>query len=312
MICLRLRAESFSQADFEGPLRHADQHDVHHDDAANYKRDQSDRRDYGGDAARKPIDLIVNLLNVNEAEIVVLVAFQLVMDAHLHLTLLESLLKQCPIMRLPMNLQALQAAEHSAIRRQWDVGMIVQRIAKHGTAFLLDSDDAHGPAGDLDRFAYRIGLREKLFAEFRAENDYVSRRLHVVRSNEPAVIDCFVFDFGHVGGDAIDVCPVQFFAVLFEINGSGCRGADLLAQGTVFEHPRVVVQAEPFVPAISLLPFLLAQRTDVGHARDHEMVDAEHTRHPVDHVSIQAADGGAHENHGRDADDHSDQGEKRA
>ena len=57
------------------------------------------------------------------------------MDAHLHLPLLESLLKQCPIMRLPMNLQALQAAEHSAIRRQWDVGMIVQRIAKHEPRF---------------------------------------------------------------------------------------------------------------------------------------------------------------------------------
>jgi hypothetical protein len=34
-----------------------------------------------------------------------------------------------------MNLQALQAAEHSAIRRQWDVGMIVQRIAKHEPRF---------------------------------------------------------------------------------------------------------------------------------------------------------------------------------
>ena len=49
------RSECLSQADFEGPLRHRDEHDIHHDDTAD---DQDDHRDRDHDGRDRAGDLI--------------------------------------------------------------------------------------------------------------------------------------------------------------------------------------------------------------------------------------------------------------
>ena len=80
-ICLRVAPSAFRKPDLERPLGHGDEHDVHHDDAADDERDQRDRHDDAGDGAGKLVDLIAEILRVDEAESVFFAADQLAMVA---------------------------------------------------------------------------------------------------------------------------------------------------------------------------------------------------------------------------------------
>src|SRR6185312_3688022 len=75
-------ADGFSQSDFKRSFGDADEHDVHHHDAADYERDQRDGNDNSRDSASELVDLIVDLLDVNEAEIVFFIAVETMLDAH--------------------------------------------------------------------------------------------------------------------------------------------------------------------------------------------------------------------------------------
>src|SRR5215831_5255445 len=301
------RTEGFAQADFKSTFCDADQHDVHHDNASDHKRDQSDRRDDSGDRSRKLIYLVIHLLNVDEPEIVFLVALQLVVNPHRHSPLVEGPLKQLPGACFAVDLQALCPSEHPSIRCDRNISVVIQRLAEHRAALLLDSNNAHRSTCDLDGFVYRICLRKELFTKFCADYDHRRGRLYFIRPDEPPIVDRFIFDLRHIGGDAVDVSAEELFTILLKINRSRCRRTDFLTERTICQHPLEVVQSQPLVSLVPLLPFLFAQRTDVCHARNHEVVYAEYPRNAIYDVRVEAAYRRPHQNHRSDTNDDPDQ-----
>src|SRR5690242_6421114 len=125
-----------------------------------------------------------------------------------------------------MYLNALEPPKHSAKSGNRNVREIVERVAKHRAALLLHTYDAHREAGNLDRFIDRIETREEFFTEFIADHDDISRSIHVVRSDESAIGDRFVFDLGHICGDTRNVRSEKLFTVLFQVDSLLNFGAD--------------------------------------------------------------------------------------
>src|SRR5215475_3147994 len=244
------------------------------------------------------ISVIVNLLDIDRAEIIILVSFQLVTDPHRHHALIERSVERLAVTRLAVNLDAVKPPEDTAIRRDRNVGEFIERVTEHRPSLLLDADDAHGEARNLDGPADGIEPGKELFADFISDYDNQSGRVHIRRPYEPPVGYRLIFDVGDVGRNSRDVGSGEFLPVLFDIDVMGDFCTHFLAKRAVFEDPLEIVKGEPFVPAIAEFPLLFAQRPYIGHSRNHEMIHAKHPGYAIDHISVQAADRRAH-NHNR-------------
>ena len=143
------RAQRLAQADLERPLGDAHQHDIHHDDAANDQRDHGDRRNHRRYRAGKLIYGVVDRLDIHHAEVVELIAHQLVLVAQLDARFFDGFLELFAVRRFAMHLQALTATEHALPGGQRDVDVIVHRVAKHRPALFFDADDGHRQVFDL-------------------------------------------------------------------------------------------------------------------------------------------------------------------
>src|SRR5215210_4713210 len=117
---LARRAQSLAQPDLEGALGHRDEHDVHHDDAADEERDGRDGDDHGRDAARQRVHLARDPLRVHDAEVVLLAPLELVLVPERGARVLDGGLERLARGRLAVNLDALAAAEDFAVGRQGD------------------------------------------------------------------------------------------------------------------------------------------------------------------------------------------------
>ena len=71
------RPDRLAKADLERPLRNRDQHDVHHNYAADDEDDQRDRYNDGGDRTRYLIHLRIELIYIDDAECIFFCSDQL-------------------------------------------------------------------------------------------------------------------------------------------------------------------------------------------------------------------------------------------
>src|SRR5262249_53472670 len=215
----------------------ADQHDVHHHNSADDQRNKRDRSHNCSDASRKLVDLIVDLLDVDGSEIVILVAFELVMDAHRQPALLERSVKLLPVVRFAVHLNALKPAKDPAECRDRNVPEIVERVTKHRPSFLLHTDDTHREAANLERFVDRIDPWEEFFTQFVPNNDDISGSVDFIRPDKSAIGDRLVFNLGHVRGDTRNICSEKLLAVLFNVDSLLNFGPDFFAQRAILKNP---------------------------------------------------------------------------
>src|SRR5437763_237236 len=196
------RAQGFAQADFKRALGDADKHDVHHDDAADQQRNKGDRRHHAGYRAGKLIHRVINLLHINHRKIVELIAPQLMLVAQFDAGFIGGFLELLAVRGLAVNLQALAATEHPLPRRQWDVYIIVHRIAEHRATLFYDANDRHRQVSDFQRLSDWVFAGKEFLFQIIAENANHLGALDLVRQDEAPFANRLVFDIGHVGGDA--------------------------------------------------------------------------------------------------------------
>src|SRR5829696_5245846 len=284
---LARRAERLAQADLEGALRHGDEHDVHDDDAADHQGDERDGRDDHRDAARDGVDLVAQLARVDEAEVVLLAPLQLVLVPQGHPRVLDGGLELLARRRLAVYLEALAAAEDFPVGGKRDVRLVVERVAEHRAALLLDADDRHRDAADAQRAADGVYAGEELLLDVVADDDDHRGRLDLLRQEEAPLGDGLLLDGGHVGGAAGELRPVNLLALVREVNPVLELRADLGAGDAAVAHPLVVFEFEPLVAPVALLPLLLRDVPVRDHAADHEVVRAEDRRHLVHDVRVE-------------------------
>ena len=205
------------------------------------------------------------------------------------------------------------AAEEASVRRDRDVDVVVERLAEHRPAPRLDAHDAQlgarRPAASGRSASVR---REEPLAHVHAEDADRDGVVDLVRQEEAAVLDRLVLDAVHVGGDAGDLDPEDLLAAAPQVVPRVDLRPDLLARAAAAADRLEVVPLQALVAAVHPLPLLLGEVARVGHARDHEVVDAEDLGHALDHVGVHPADRRADDDHGGDADDDPDQREEGA
>src|SRR6185503_20556605 len=100
-----------------------------HNNAADDERNQSDRSDDRGNRPSEPVHLAVHRLDIDESEIIVLIALELVMDTKRKPALFERAIEHFAIVGFPVNLQRLDTAEHAPKCCQRNVCEIVERLS---------------------------------------------------------------------------------------------------------------------------------------------------------------------------------------
>src|ERR1051326_2688695 len=235
---LARRADRLSESDLEGALGHRDEHDVHHHDGPDDERDGRDRHDDERDAARERVNVVGDLARVDQPEVVVLAALQLVLVPHGRARVFDGLVELLARGGLAVNLYALQPAEDFAVGRQRHVQLLVERLAEHRAALLFDADDRQRHPPHADGLPYRVLSGEEFFFQVVADDGDHRRRVVLLLQEEAPLANRLVFDDLHVGRAALHL------------------GAGLRAGRAVLVHPFVVVEVENLVAPVHAIPLL--------------------------------------------------------
>src|SRR6185369_15535859 len=97
---------------------------------------QSDQRDGNhnlGDGARELVNLIIQLFDVHQPEVVLFIAIQAVLDAHLHPRIFDGRMKLFARTALAVNLKTI-ASEDLHVRGDRDVNLTVEGATEERTA----------------------------------------------------------------------------------------------------------------------------------------------------------------------------------
>src|SRR5205085_5131094 len=142
-------------------------------------RDQRDRHHYFRDAAGELVDLIVQLFNVDEAEVVFLIAVQSVLDAHRDACILDGRLKTVARAALAVNLESV-ASEELQVGGDGNVDVPIERVAEERPALFFDAHHAHRQAADFQGLSDCIDVRKELVLDVAAEHDHECRTLYFI------------------------------------------------------------------------------------------------------------------------------------
>ena len=82
----------------------------------------------------------------------------------------------------------------------------------------------------------------------------------LMRGDEAALGDVFIFDVDHIGRHPLDAGEERFMAVMFEVDAGVELRADLETGFAAVAQPFVIFNVEPFVAALGALPLLLVSR----------------------------------------------------
>src|SRR5947209_13717860 len=239
---LARRAQSFAQADLEGALGDGDEHDVHHDDAADKERDGRDGNDHSRDAARQRVNLARDLARVDQAEVVLLAALQLMLIAERQARVLNRRVELLARGGLAVNLYALAAPEDFAVGRERNVHVLVERLAEHRAALLLDADHRHRQPAHADGLADGVLAGEELLLHVVAYDGDHRRRVVLLLKEEAPLVNRLVFDGLHVRRATLYLHAEQLLAILLEVSLVHELRPDLGAGRAVLVHPVVVVE----------------------------------------------------------------------
>src|SRR6185369_11507262 len=115
---------------------HTNEHYVHYNNAANEKRNGSNRNNYFGNASGKFIHLLVQILNIHYPKIVFIITVEPVLDPHCDSRIFDSRLQAFSSLALTVNLQIV-STEDLEVCGNWNIHVTVDGIAKESATFFL-------------------------------------------------------------------------------------------------------------------------------------------------------------------------------
>src|SRR6185503_5948650 len=139
-----------------------------------------------GAAAGKLIDLVIQILDIDEAEIVFFVTLQTVLVAQLHARVFDRGGEDLAVSGLAVNLHVVPA-KHGHVGRCRDVDMAIQRVTKERTAAFLNSNHGHRQAANLQSLADGIAVGKKLVLDLGTQNAHESRTIDILSRDKSSV-----------------------------------------------------------------------------------------------------------------------------
>src|SRR5262249_45144209 len=169
-------------------------------------------------------------------------------------------------------------AEDLKVSRDGNVDVTIEGVAKERAAFLFHAHDSHRQAANLESLSNRVSVGVVLVFDIAAKHYNHRRALYFIVGNEASGFDSFVFDVDHVCAGAKHDRAGKLDPVLLQVNAAARFGADFSARMAMITYPLVVVPVDSFVATVATLKFLVVHVTRESHARDHEVITAQHLR----------------------------------
>src|SRR5262245_25120595 len=200
-------ADGFTDADLAGALGDADEHDVHHADAADQQAHGRDGDREQADAGRDPVELFDNFVGRGEGKIVRLVVLHAPLAAQNLLDLIQPV-AQHPGPGLDVQVHFLADRRKFAAGLERDEDRVVLFVfAEEGVlALLKHADDFKGAPIQLDLFAGHAGLiREERFDDVDADDHHVAAMQVVNLRDETPLLQRDVGDSGVTRRNALQI-----------------------------------------------------------------------------------------------------------